>query len=329
MVYNYALGSWSFNDDCFTAFGYFEQQSDTTWGSSVPATWQSSNGDWISGVSAANVRQIVAGTPEGFVLVIDPESSRNAASAQITTLTIAASGIITLVIYNNNLAQNTIEFPADGDFILLENIVTSDPATATYLNGKIFSVYSVNADGNTITINTNDRIINGEQIPPLTTGTYLGGGTIARVSNIQINTKQFNPYDKEDTNVYLGRVDFAVQKTLLQADDEGNAIPLSGGQMTVDYYPNDSSVSMIQAGEASTAIMGNSILETTPYDPILYPFEVYQNLLWHPVYFQATAENIQLILALSSNQMINPGISLQDFELEGMCLYTERAGRMQ
>ena len=31
MVYNYALGSWSFNDDCFTAFGYFEQQSDTTW----------------------------------------------------------------------------------------------------------------------------------------------------------------------------------------------------------------------------------------------------------------------------------------------------------
>ena len=257
------------------------------------------------------------------MLVIDPESSRNAASAQITTLTIAASGIITLVIYNNNLAQNTIEFPADGDFILLENIVTSDPATATYLNGKIFSVYSVNADGNTITINTNDRIINGTQIPPLTTGTYLGGGTIARVSNIFINTKQFNPYDKEDTNVYLGRVDFAVQKT-------GKFDPvIQGGQLTVDYYPGDSEVSMIQSGVATTAIMGNSILETTPYDPALYPMEQFQGLLWHPIYFQATAENIELLLSLTTNQMINPGISLSDFELEAMTLYTERAGRMQ
>lgn len=319
MVYNYKNGAWAFNDDCLITFGYFEQQTDTTWASSIPTTWEQYNGNWSSGV-AANQRQIVAGTPEGFVLIIDPDQSRNAASAQITNMTVNGDGTITLLVYSNNLSSNTIEYPADGDFVLIEN-VSSLSSVAAALNNNIFAVYSVNADGNNFTITTNDRYINGALQPNVTSGTYAGGGTIARVSNMLIETKQFNPYDKEDRNVFLHRVDFAVQRTGMYS------IPpvIGGGQITVDYYPSSSSVSLIEGGTASTAIMGNSILETSPYNPSLYPLEQYQEMLWHPIYFQSTGTNIQLSMSLSSIQMINPIISLAEFELEGMILYTERS----
>ena len=31
-VFNYKMGTWSLNDDCITCFGYFEQDTDVTWG---------------------------------------------------------------------------------------------------------------------------------------------------------------------------------------------------------------------------------------------------------------------------------------------------------
>ena len=80
---------------------------------------------------------------------------------------------------------------------------------------------------------------------------------------------------------------------------------------------------MIQAGQASTAIMGNSVLETTPYDPALYPLETHQERLWHPVYFQTVGECVQIIMYMSDVQMTNPAIALEAFELQGLILYTQ------
>lgn len=305
LVYNYQSGSWAINDDCFTTFGYLEQQTDLTWQSSAPITWEQFNGTWISAVDDANERQIVAGTPEGFVLIINADESRNAASMQITNISFAATGILTLTVYNHNLSDNALEFPNDTDFVLLENIV-ADTASSAFLNGTIWPIYQV-VDTDTITINTNGGLV---------TGTYYGGGTLARVSGIEILTKAFNPYDKKDANVYIQRIDYAVQRT-------------AAGEITIDYYPGQSPVSMIQGGTASQAIMGTSVLETSAYDPILYPLEQYQTMLWHPVYFQCVAESIQFFLYFTPQQMTNPDISLSDFELEGFILYTTQAGRMQ
>ena len=142
---------------------------------------------WDSGVLSGNQRQILAGTPEGFVLIIDDEISRNAPGMQITNMAIASSGIITLTIINHNLSATPFELPNDEDYILLENIV-ADSGTMAALNGTIWPVYSV-VDSDTITINTYGLV---------TSGTYMGGGTAARVSNIQIKSKQWNPYVDND-----------------------------------------------------------------------------------------------------------------------------------
>lgn len=298
LVYNYKNDSWALNDDCFTAFGYFEQETDTTWASSAPTTWETANGTWESLTLQANQRRILGGTPEGFVLLINPDTARNAPSMQITNMSFAATGIITITIINHNVAGSPTYFPDDEDFLLFENIV-ADSATMTFLNGAIFPVYSV-IDSNTIQINT---------FGGLTSGTYDGAGTAARVSNIQIQTKQWNPYIDKDRNVYIQRADFGVQRTAF-------------GQITVDYYPSATEVSMIQGGVASGSIMGNNILETSAYNPLYAPLEQYQERLWHPIFFQSDGECIQLIMYMTGAQMVNPNVSLAPFELEGIILCT-------
>ncbi len=286
LLYNYRNDSWAYNDDCFTAFGYFEQQVDTTWASTT-LTWGQSNFNWVSGVIQANQRVILAGTPEGFVLIINADVSRNAPSMQITTMTIpsllSGVGYVDLYVANHNLALD--------DYVAVENTVgITLPITTIY---QVTSILNANA----VTI-----------FAPDIAGTYLGGGTLARVSNIEILSKQWNPYVGQDRNFYLAKIDFAVQRT-------GN------GQVTVDYYPSSTELSMLEEGNASGSIMGNSILETTPY--ALYPLEAIQDLLWHPVYFQTTGQFVQIGIFYSPQQITNPAIAWEDFELQALTLYTQ------
>jgi hypothetical protein len=303
-VYNYKNQSWAIHDDTFTALGYFEQQADTTWATSAPQTWEQSNEAWNSGVIAANQRQILAGNMEGFVVRLSDDIARNCAALQITNVT-GTTGVITLTIVAHNLDDIPTVNQFDQDFILLENMTWFDQGS--YLNGNIYEVDHV-VNANTITIDIGTTVI------PV----YRGSGTAARVSNIQITTKQFNPYDKQDRNVFIERINFCVERTLDNYDPTQPS-----PQITVDYSPSSSGVRMIQGGVATGAIMGNSILETGPYNPIYYPLEQYQDRLWHPIYFQSDGNCIQIYMYMTPSQMTNPRIALADFELEGMILYAQ------
>ncbi len=293
LVYNYKTGSWALNDDCFTAFGYFEQGGGLTW-ADLPIQWQNYNFTWSSGATAASFRQITAGTPEGFVLLLAPDNrSRNAPSMQVTNLVIGLNGYVTLTIIDHNFAP--------GDCLALENL--------TGIGLPIKGFYIVQApiiDKDNITI-----------IAPDIAGVYLGGGTATRVSNIQILTKRFNPYGDKDRNFYLSKADFAVQRT-------------TNGQITVDYYPSSTDVSLVQAGIATNSIVGNNVLETFPYATV--PLETQQELLWHTIYFQGEGTTVQLSMyfttvdSLVNNvlvpaQITNGNIAWDDFELEGFILY--------
>lgn len=293
LVYNYQNGSWAFNDDTFTVFGYFQQQPTLTWATATQ-TWSQANQNWNAGTNQASTRRILAGNQEGFVLQIDTDTPRNAPSLQITQITKAPT--LTLTIVDHNLIA--------GDYIYIENIAALDSFVG--LNGKIYQVVSVTA-GPPSTITIID-----ENIPA--GGTYIGGGTVARVSNINIYTKQYNPYDKSGRNVYLSKVDFLVDRT-------------EEGQLTVDYFSSSSTVSSLIDG--TTIIQGNGVLDTSPY--ALYPLEQYQDRLWHPSYLSGEGECVQLRLYMSDDaalpaddtQIRNPDIAFSEFELNALVLHTQ------
>lgn len=291
LVYNYKNGAWALNDDCITCWGYFEQQNTTTWASSAPTTWEEDVASWNSGSLQTQFRQIIAGNQQGFVLLINPDIPLNAEAMQISAIAASGSapGFVNLTITDHTLAV--------GDYITISNA-----QGITGLNDNIYPVTSVIS-------------VNQVQIGPASfTGTYRGGGTVGRVSEIELLTKQFNPYVDQDRNVYVHKIDFGVNN--------------SGTALTADYYASSSELSMVDQATATGTIMGTNVLECFPYPDI--PFEQEQTLLWHPIYFQTSGEFIQIYLYMAPAQITNPLYAFADFELQGATLYTSPTSyRMQ
>ncbi len=280
LVYNYKTNSWAFNDDCITMFGNFEQQSDITWADET-MQWQQNNSTWSSGVQQSQFRQVIAGNQQGFVFIVAPDFPMNAPVMSVTNVALVGPLLLNLTVIDHTLAA--------GEFIYLSNM------QGTGINPQIVEIQAI-VDIDTIQIDT----------PPGFTGVYLGGGSIARVSIIDLLTKQFNPYVDQDRNVFISKVEFGVKRT-------------SAGAITVDYFPSSSELSMVQNATATGTILGTSVLETSPY-PVV-PLEELQTRLWHPVYLQTEGESIQLHIYLSDDQMLNPDTAFSEFWLDGMLLY--------
>jgi len=294
LVYNYKNGSWAFNDDCITTFGYFEQQTGMTWASTT-LVWETAAQTWASGTNATQFRQVIAGNQEGYVFIIDSEEPRNARNMQITNM-VQSGPRVNLTIIDHTL---NIDEEDEGDWIIIENI---QGATLTNTTAPgLYQIYQITfVDINTVSI---AAILNG---------TYTGGGTASRVSNIEINSKQWNPYDKQGSNFYLAKIDFGVLRT-------------TNGEITVDYYPSATTISLVKDGTATGTILGNNILETKAYDAAYYPLEQWQDRVWHPIYFQADGECVQISITFSDLQISNPAIAFSEFELDGIILYTQKS----
>lgn len=277
LVYNYKNNAWALNDDTITTFGYFEQQSPLVW-SNWNLRWEESEWEWQEdGPGQNDSRQIIAGNQEGFVTLIFSEVSRNAGTRQVSRV---VGSTLTIIDHMFSVGQ----------YIALETMGGLD------LDTIIYEVTNTNFTANTITV-----------FPALAAGTYTGGGTAALVSNIVIQSKQWNPYVNQDRNFYLAKIDFAVQRT----DD---------GEVTVGVATNASNIELFSQGEATGAAVSTGILETHAYD--LVPYEQNQDRLWHPIYFQADGQCVQILIRMSAEQMLDDEIAWSGFVLEGMALYT-------
>lgn len=287
LVYNYKANSWAFFDDSITCFGYFQNLSTITWEENINP-WVEEESVWVDPTYQAGFRQVIGGNQEGytFICATGENSNRNAGVLQLTDVDPNAQQ---LTIINHNLNA--------GDYILVEGAVG-----LTGLNDVIVQVYAL--------IDVNNIVID----QPFS-GTYAGGGTVARVSQISILSKQYNFYVEQGRNAYISRVDFLVDRT-------------AAGAITVDSYISSSSFSLVQGGQATGAIVGTNVLETSPYT--LYPFEAQQDRLWHTIYLQAEGECVAFNLYFTDGQMRDKNISLEAFTLNAFLIFaTATSDRLQ
>lgn len=296
VAYNYKNSTWAFFDDSITAFGYFQQSSDLLW-QDANMFWQDADFVWNSATLQSKFPNIICGNQEGFTFLVEYDSGRNSPALQITNATNLLAGI-EIICVNHNLQ--------DGDYVLIENCYGS-----TELNNNIYQV-QINRD-TTDPQYQNEFILN--EAP--TISAYLGGGTITKVSKIDIITKQYNFYNKEGTNMSINKVDF-----LVDHDDNG--------EVTIEVYPSFSlSIGLNADGIVSGGITGNGTLSTNPYSTV--PVEANSEQFWHPVYLWAQGESVQLRIIYSGDQMIDAGQgltelkkALQMFTLNGMLFYVQR-----
>ena len=292
LAYNYQNNTWAFFDDSITALGYFfgASVSGQTWAETL-TPWSATNYPWNSGSISAQFRDILAGNQQGFLFIINNDVSWNAPSLQISSVSYNAP-YVNMTIIDHNLAV--------GDWVTVENCQGS-----TNLNNTNILVEVV--AGNVVSFSS------GTATPITLVGVYTGGGTLAKVSNVQILSKEWNPYLNKGRNFYLAKIDFGVTKT-------------TNGQITVDWYTSTSQLSMLDAANGNQSEMGTNILETSPYPANLVPLEQTQDRLWHPVYFQADGSSVQIYMHFTNAQMANTDVTWSDFELQGMVLHVMPTG---
>lgn len=332
LTYNYANDSWAINDDSFTTFGYYLLQvgaPGATWGSTT-TPWGQNLALWNANSNATNslkARKIVAGNQQGFVSILDSDVTSNASVLQIDNfVTTGLGGIWTVYCTNHNLGLD--------DYFALSNMagMTFTDSLGNVLPNPIGRVVSDTV--NNVTVNSFQAIFLDNALQAdVITGTYNGGGTAARVSEVDIVTKQYNFYTQDDRNIFIPRIDFLVDKT-------------TAGQIIADYFVSSTNLSITSEGLGTLLspgpLPGNNVLETKAYDPLLLPLEQFQDRLWHPVYFYADGNCVQFELYFGINQMFGyvattingtttyDYIALNDFQMHAMIISAQKtSNRMQ
>lgn len=205
LVYNYRNDTFSFFDDCFTCFGYYQNPNGLTWATLPYGSWAAWNSPWDSGSSQALFPQVIAGNQQGYVFeFMDMGKISNDFSLSISGFT------------GNTITSNQHNL-AVGRYVYIDNCLG-----LTGINGEIRQI---------IATTTNTFTIDG--LAP--TGTYTGNGEIKPLSNFLILTKQFTPFWQIGNRFNLVSINFLLDRT--SEGEIASDIFLSMGR---DYSYSDS-----------------------------------------------------------------------------------------
>lgn len=271
LFFDYIKRSWAFADDSISALGYFWQQS------AVDSRQK-------------NFRSVLCGNQQGWTFRLRDDVTRNSSSLQISNISVAGT-TATITSYTHNLTNNS--------YVYIDNIVSTGSAWSAEMNGNIYQVTTTSVNVFTVTL---------ANAPGA--DTYEGCGTIERVSQPDILTKEYNFFGEQSHQVAFEQCNFYVDST-------------DNGQFTVDFIPSASSVSLLTDAQSSGAIFGTNIITTAPLT--LVPLEAFQDRFWHSVTFACSGEYIQLHIYLSNAQLVAQAagnyVAFQDIQINGMVFF--------
>jgi hypothetical protein len=143
--------------------------------------------------------------------------------------------------------------------------------------------------------------------PVSTTGAYTGGGQIAKISGIDIQTKLFN-FFKDDQRARLSKIDFYVNST-------------DNGQFTCNVFADSSNVPV------------NTPLSDNPQSNVVLtsinPYQVGEgDETLFRLYCDVLAQTVQLQFTFNDAQMAVNTINQSDIEILSMMFTMRRGGRV-
>lgn len=285
LSYNYANDTWAVFNDSYTCFGLYQKEDGLRW-RDAKFSWRSAKGiRWNSNRLQEAFQQVAAGNQQGFTFLLERNFSSNDSSLYITDVT--AGSQTTIKSINHNLTTK--------DYIQLKGVNGIDN-----LNGNIFKVLDI--------IDEDSFVIDAT-----TTGTYLGGGEIATVSNLRVTTKQFQPTTSDARQFSVPYIDFLLSQT-------------RNGEVTLNYTVDTHSRGNVHETAARDALLGSNVLYTQPESGVFS--EMDEAVEWHRYYIQSEAKFLQLQFSLSDQQLRNPVLLGDDFEIHGMILHIKTQGRL-
>jgi hypothetical protein len=225
LVFNYRNNTWAKFRDTITCFGTSQFQFGITW-DSLTTFWES-NVSWDNVDDQQYVDYITAGTQQGFINIYqNPEAE----TPQPVTTLYAPTMAITAVNFSDNPTQITIPSHnlANGEIIYITGMLWS--GTDPGLNNVIYNVTIV--DANTVTLGIWDFASqNYNAVNIISSATYIGGGIVTLFPKMNIQGKDFNPFQSAGKQFKLSFIDFQMDANVLSP-----AIAATTIQLFVNSY---------------------------------------------------------------------------------------------
>lgn len=271
LVYNYRENVWSTFEENYTHYGTFRYTTNLTWGTLNQQfkTWADWNVPWNFGSSGQRYPFIIGGNQQGFVMIKGTQTTSEDFSQYV-------SGI------SGNIITSPGHCLSEDDFIEFKGI-TGDP-TMVALNGKIEKVVNI--------LSQDSFMI----APDTTTGTYTGGGTYIRLSNIFLQTKQFPLFWEGGRKTRIG-----VQRFLLDTTDKG--------QITVNLYTSQDSADAVNDPTLSGYLVFSNIVLSSAENNPLNQSQSEQSQIWHRLSNSFIGDTVQIGFTLSDTQMQTDGVN--------------------
>lgn len=225
LVFNYRNNTWAKFRDTITCFGPFQFQFGITW-DSLTTFWES-NVSWDSVDDQAYVDYVASGTQQGFINIYQ---NPDAETPQPVTTLYAPSMAISAVNFSAHPTRITIPSHnlANGEIIYIQNTMWT--GTDPGLNNVIYNVTVV--DSNTITLGIwNIASQNYDAVDITSSAVYIGGGIVTLFPKMNIQGKDFNPFQAAGKQFKLSYIDFQMDANILSP-----AIAATTIQLFVNSY---------------------------------------------------------------------------------------------
>lgn len=317
LLYNYKDNSWATFIECYTTYGQFRERTGYTWQNigTKYKTWNSWNTPWNSLDSTLLNPKVIAGTPQGFVMM------REDSTGEGTSITITS--------FSGNVVTSPNHGLNNQDFIVISGALGTIGST---VNGIIFQVYNVS---------TNAFSLSGPAGSPTITGTYYGGGLVTRMYKPFIQTKQFPAAWGIARKTRIGS-----QQYLLTGTEFGQvSLLIYLSQNSTDPY-NDEGV-VPEPGTINNSLVYSTVLYTCPESTNLGltaaninlqqivnslppgdPVPIIQDQIWHRLNTSLIGDTVQVAITLSDTQMrdVNFKNQFTEIELHGFIIDVSPSG---
>ena len=322
LCYDYVNKAYSFFDDRFTCFGYFQANSETPWTNLPYPSWDDWNTPWNSGAAQADALQVIGGNQVGYTLVMVPDVIENDASLPITAIVITPPSIINdltslqFTVPNHNLEIGQY-------FEVVNNVGVAD------LN-KVTAQIATIVDSNNFTAEY--------LVPP--TGTYIVGGEIETLPNVNITTKMFNPFWNVGQRYTLNKIKYLFDKTSdgavsadIYVDTNDNLSMTSGSNPSNHADDGSQDPGTCLWGEDPSVVFTQAepnIYNTVPSPPAptkTPSFQAFQQQAWHTQYPFVQGDTFQISISMNDNQMRSTA-QTNEIALHAMIMWFEPAGEI-
>lgn len=232
LLYNYRNNTYAKFRENITCFGTFQLPQNITWDTNQ-VFWDDEDVFWDDVDEEEDFPAIVTGNQQGYIHYYT-YSTIDDPSLTITAITFSNTpGVPTsITVPNHNIADN--------EWIQVQECLftTSDPG----INDQMYIVTVVDSDNlNLYTWNNGPIALN------LTSATYIGDGKISLHPRLNAQTKDFNPYQQQGTQLKISYIDFlmdAYPQGIISVNLFVNSAPSVIGNLLVGNTQVESSLQL-------------------------------------------------------------------------------------